>query len=148
MNKFRTMTNNHYENDVLLNDSERITRLGAFLRSTSMDELLQLFNILIGDISLVGPRPLWLEYLPYYTERENRRHDVRPGITGLAKIKGGNIVPWDERLELDMQYVERMGLFLDIYILIRTLGAVIMKKDVVFMTSTLGESLDKIRAEV
>ncbi len=101
-------------------DAERLTKLGRFLRRWSIDELPELWNVLKGDMSLVGPRPLFMKYLPYYTERERLRFQVRPGITGLAQISGRNLVDWDQRLELDAQYAEKVNLLLDIKILAKT----------------------------
>lgn len=127
--KLRSMTDARDADGNLLPDSERLTRLGRFLRKTSMDELPQFWNVLKGDMSLVGPRPLFMEYLPYYTERERQRHKVRPGITGLAQISGRNRLTWDKRLELDVQYVERQTLTLDLYILLVTVWKVIARSD-------------------
>ncbi len=116
--KFRTMHTGDGD------DRARLTRLGRFLRSTSLDELPQMWNVLVGDMSLVGPRPLLMEYLPRYSERQARRHEVRPGITGLAQISGRNRTPWDERLELDVKYVEQLSLALDLRILAATFSQV------------------------
>lgn len=129
--KFRTMNNTLGPDGKLLPDAERLTRLGRFLRQTSIDELPQLWSVLKGNMSLVGPRPLLVEYLPYYLERERKRHSVHPGITGLAQISGRNRLPWDERLELDVQYVEGQSLALDLYILIKTVWKVLARSDVV-----------------
>jgi len=129
--KFRTM--NHEAQDAdgrPLSDTERLTRLGLFLRRTSLDELPQLFNVLRGEMSLVGPRPLLERYLPYYTPRERLRFRVTPGITGLAQIRGRNTLPWDKRLELDAQYVEQWSLGLDLKILLRTVGKVLRREDI------------------
>lgn len=106
-------------------DQERLTRLGAVLRRTSLDELPELWNVLRGDMSLVGPRPLLLEYLPLYTPEQARRHEVRPGITGWAQINGRNAISWEEKFRLDLWYVEHRSLWLDLRILARTLGRVI-----------------------
>ena len=114
----------------LLPDAERLPRFGRFLRSTSLDELPELFNVLRGDMSLVGPRPLLVRYVPYYTPRENRRHDLRPGITGWAQINGRCNLPWTERLELDVWYVEHCSFRLDLRILVGTVGKVLFRKDV------------------
>lgn len=119
--KFRTMR------DGAGSDAERLTRLGRLLRSTSLDELPELWNIVRGDMSLVGPRPLLPEYLPLYSERQFRRHDVRPGLTGLAQVSGRNAITWEERLELDVQYVEQMSLRLDVAILWRTISSVLRR---------------------
>jgi lipopolysaccharide/colanic/teichoic acid biosynthesis glycosyltransferase len=128
--KFRTMTDVRNKSGELLPDDKRLTRFGAFLRKTSIDELPELFNVLKGDMSLVGPRPLLVEYLPYYSERECLRHKVRPGITGLAQINGRNYSPWDERLEMDAKYVEEMSFLLDVKIIFKTLLQVLKAKDV------------------
>ena len=128
--KFRTMTDACDPNGVPLPDGERLTDFGRFLRSTSLDELPELFNVLKGEMSLVGPRPLLTEYLPYYTERERCRHRVRPGITGWAQVNGRNLAPWDERLEMDVWYVENRSLLLDIRILFMTAGKVFRREGV------------------
>lgn len=122
--KFRTMRNEGGP------DAERLTPLGRFLRSTSLDELPELWNILKGDMSLVGPRPLLMEYLDLYSPRQARRHDVRPGLTGLAQVQGRNLVAWDERLELDVQYVETRTFGLDLRIISRTIGAVLRREGI------------------
>lgn len=121
MIKFRTMTNACDSEGKLLPDEQRKTPLGNYLRKASLDELPQLINVLKGEMSLVGPRPLFKEYLPYYTLRENTRHLVRPGITGLAQISGRNLVPWEERLELDARYVDNLSLKLDLEIMAKTI---------------------------
>jgi sugar transferase EpsL len=119
--KFRTMTDATNAAGRLLPDSDRLTLFGRRLRATSLDELPELWNVLRGDMSLVGPRPLLTEYLPHYTERQARRHEVRPGVTGWAQVNGRNDLPWPEKLELDVWYVENRSLGLDIRILLRTL---------------------------
>ena len=121
--KFRTMSNRLNAQGDLLPDTERLTRLGRFLRSTSLDELPELWNVLKGDMSLVGPRPLLPEYLPFYSDQEARRHHVRPGITGLAQVSGRNALSWDEKLALDVWYVEHWSIFLDLKILAQTISA-------------------------
>lgn len=118
--KFRTMEDRRGSDGEMLPDGERLTRFGRFLRETSLDELPELWNVLKGDMSLVGPRPLLMEYLPLYSPRQARRHEVRPGITGWAQVRGRNQVPWEERLELDVWYVENRSLALDLEILART----------------------------
>jgi sugar transferase EpsL len=120
--KFRTMTHETGLDGVLLPDAERLTALGRRLRASSLDELPELWNVLRGDMSLVGPRPLLTEYLSVYTPRQGRRHEVRPGITGWAQINGRNDLPWAEKLELDVWYVEHRSLWLDVRILLRTLA--------------------------
>jgi len=120
--KFRTMTDATGPDGRLLPDELRLTPLGRRLRATSLDELPELFNVLRGDMSLVGPRPLLIEYLPVYTPRQGRRHEVRPGVTGWAQVNGRNDLPWSEKLEMDVWYVEHRSLWLDIRILLRTLA--------------------------
>ncbi len=123
--KFRTMRDERGPDGEPLADEWRMTRVGRFLRRTSLDELPQLYNVLRGDLSFVGPRPLLPEYLPLYSLEQARRHDVRPGITGLAQVAGRNAVSWPERLRLDVEYVERRSLWLDVRILARTLLLVV-----------------------
>jgi sugar transferase EpsL len=119
--KFRTMTDEIGPDGTLLPDSERLTPLGRRLRASSLDELPELWNVLRGDMSLVGPRPLLTDYLPVYTPRQARRHELRPGITGWAQINGRNDLPWADKLELDVWYVEHQNLWLDLRILLHTL---------------------------
>ncbi len=145
--KFRTMRNELGPNGKPPSDSERITSLGRFLRKTSIDELPQLWNVLKGDMSVIGPRPLLPEYLPYYSERELIRHSVRPGITGLAQISGRNTQLWDDRLELDAQYVENWTLRLDSKIFFRTIGNVLARKDVIDVPNTAQGPLTQYRQE-
>lgn len=128
--KFRTMTNAKDANGKLLPNAQRKTKFGNILRSTSLDELPELWNVLKGEMSLVGPRPLLLEYLPYYTQEQNKRHEVLPGITGWAQINGRNALKWDEKFELDVWYVKHQSLVLDIKILIKTVGKVIQRKNI------------------
>lgn len=130
MYKFRTMLHAKDENGELLEDRERLTRLGRFLRSTSLDELPELWNVLKGDMSLVGPRPLLMEYLPLYSARQRRRHEVRPGITGLAQVSGRNALGWEDRLEIDVWYVENRTLWLDLKILLLTFWKVIKREGI------------------
>jgi lipopolysaccharide/colanic/teichoic acid biosynthesis glycosyltransferase len=130
--KFRTMRSANGPDGQPLPDAERLTALGRFLRRTSLDELPQLFNVLRGEMSLVGPRPLLVDYLEVYTPRERRRHEVLPGITGLAQVSGRNRLSWDERLELDVQYVERLGPGLDARILLQTVAKVLARSDTEF----------------
>ena len=127
MAKFRTMTDARDANGDLLPDADRLTGFGQFLRSSSLDELPELWNVLKGDMSLVGPRPLLMEYLPLYSQREARRHEVRPGITGWAQINGRNALSWDEKFELDVWYVENRSLWLDIKILFLTVWKVVKR---------------------
>ena len=128
--KFRTMSNAKDKEGYLLPDDVRLNKYGRFLRSTSFDELPELINILIGDMSIVGPRPLLVEYLPYYTKEERHRHDVRPGLTGWAQINGRNFVAWDRRLDLDVQYVNELSFGFDLKILFMTVGLVIKRSGV------------------
>lgn len=124
MIKFRTML--HADEDHVT-DAERLTRLGSALRSTSLDELPTLWNVVVGDMSLVGPRPLLVQYLPLYTPDQARRHEVRPGVTGLAQVNGRNNLPWDERFTLDVEYVDSLSLVLDIKIVLRTISKVLQR---------------------
>lgn len=128
--KFRTMNNNRDKNGDLCSDEERITKLGRLLRSSSLDELPELFNVIKGEMSLVGPRPLLVEYLSYYTEEQKQRHRVRPGITGLAQVYGRNDLSWDEKLELDVWYVKNQSFFLDLKILFLTMFVVIKREGI------------------
>ncbi len=128
--KFRTMTNERDGEGKFLSDAHRLTPLGRFLRNTSLDELPELYNVIKGDMALVGPRPLFLRYLPYYTKRELLRHTVKPGITGWAQIHGRNFLPWDERLALDVWYVENRSMWLDLKILFQTIVKVIARDGV------------------
>lgn len=133
--KFKTMTDERDAEGNLLPDAMRITKVGKIVRSLSIDELPQLINVLKGDMALIGPRPLLVKYLPYYTERESLRHTVRPGITGWAQVNGRNHVLWEERFELDVYYVENLSLMMDIRVLCKTIVNVINRKDVTVVTS-------------
>lgn len=128
--KFRTMTDKKDSEGNLLPDGERLTDFGRFLRSTSLDELPELFNILMGDMSIVGPRPLAVSYLPYYTQDENKRHSVRPGLSGLAQINGRNVITWEERFFYDIQYVNNITFCLDLSIIIKTLFVAFKRADI------------------
>ncbi len=128
--KFKTMTDKKDANGSLLPDSQRLTTIGKFVRKASIDEIPQLFNVLKGDMSIIGPRPLLPEYLPYYTTTEKIRHQVRPGITGLAQVNGRNYLEWNPRLKLDVEYVENMSLKLDVHILMKTVYKVLASKDI------------------
>ena len=144
--KFKSMTDERDAEGNLLPDAERITRAGRFVRSTSIDELPQLWNVLKGDMSFIGPRPLLVRYLPYYTEREHCRHDVRPGITGLSQVSGRNNLKWDERLEMDVRYVEEICFILDFRIAINTIKKVFGQENiVVVMDPTVNVPLDEYR---
>lgn len=128
--KFKSMTDERDAEGRLLPDAQRLTRVGRFVRGTSIDELPQLINVLKGDMALVGPRPLLVKYLPYYTERERLRHTVRPGITGWAQVNGRNNVNWDDKLAMDIYYVEHLTIWIDIKIVFRTITNVLKRKDV------------------
>ena len=143
--KFRSMTCEKDKDGNLLPDDVRLTKYGKVLRSTSLDELPELFNILKGDMSLIGPRPLLIEYLPYYNEYEKRRHDVRPGLTGLAQINGRNFLNWDKRFELDVQYVENITLRNDIKIIYNTIVKVFGKSDIASNTNQIEGNFAEIR---
>jgi len=127
MIKFRTMRDAYGPDGDLLSDAERMTTLGAFLRSTSLDELPELWNVLKGDMSLVGPRPLLMEYLPLYSPEQARRHELRPGITGWAQVNGRNAISWEEKFALDVWYVDNHNLWLDMKILYMTLRKVLVR---------------------
>ena len=127
MIKFRTMTNECDSDGNLLPDAQRLSGFGHFLRASSLDELPELWNVLKGDMSLVGPRPLLMEYLPLYTEEQARRHEVRPGITGWAQVNGRNTISWEEKFKLDVWYVENQSFFLDVKILALTILKVIKR---------------------
>ena len=128
MYKFRPMTGERDENGELLPDEVRLTKFGKTLRSTSLDELPELFNIVKGDMSIVGPRPLLVRYLPLYNERQKHRHDVRPGFTGLAQVNGRNSISWEEKFEWDVKYVEHVTFLRDCRIILKTI-AVVLKRD-------------------
>ena len=146
--KFRTMTDERGADGKLLPDKDRLTPLGKTLRRTSIDELPELWNILKGDMSFIGPRPLLIEYLPYYTEREQLRHTVRPGLTGLAQASGRNLVNWDRRLELDAQYVENLSFAMDCKVIIMTINTVLGHSDTVAEDTNAAEgNLAQIRRE-
>lgn len=128
--KFKTMCDAYDKSGNLLDDSERMTKWGLFLRRTSLDELPELWNVLKGDLSLVGPRPLLVEYLPRYSEEEMRRHDVKPGLTGWAQVNGRNALTWKEKFDLDLWYVDHRSLVLDLKILFLTVAIVLGRKDI------------------
>lgn len=129
--KFRTMTDEKDKNGKLLPDSKRLTKFGKILRSTSLDELPELVNIIKGDMAIVGPRPLMIRYIPYYTKEERKRHLVRPGLTGAAQISGRNLVKWEERLKKDIEYVNNYNFLYDTKIIIKTILKVIKREDIV-----------------
>jgi undecaprenyl-phosphate galactose phosphotransferase len=130
MYKFRTMTNKKDKEGNLLPDEQRLNKFGKFLRAASLDELPELFCILTGKMSIVGPRPLLVKYLQYYTEEEKHRHDVRPGLTGLAQVCGRNNLDWDERFEKDIEYVNKITFINDTKIVIKTITSIVKRKDV------------------
>ena len=128
--KFRTMTDDRDETGNLLPDEDRLTAFGRFLRSTSLDELPELWNVIKGDMSLVGPRPLLMRYLPRYTPEQMRRHEVRPGITGWAQVNGRNVLTWEEKFKLDVWYVDNLSFWLDIRIIFMTLWKILRREGV------------------
>lgn len=143
--KFRSMTNEKDQDGNLLPDKDRLTKFGKFLRKSSLDELPELWCILKGDMSFVGPRPLSQYYLPYYTEEESIRHNVRPGLTGLAQINGRNKLDWDERLKLDIEYVKTLSFINDVKIFLKTFVKVYKGSDVVVSGTGKVGNLDEIR---
>ncbi len=140
--KYRTMTNETGESGELVSDEKRLTSFGRFLRKTSIDELPSLLNVLFGDMSLVGPRPLLIEYLPLYSDVQGRRHEVKPGITGWAQINGRNAISWEEKFKYDVWYVDNYSIFLDIKIIFLTIGKVIMRKGISSDTSATMEKFE------
>lgn len=143
--KFRTMTDERDENGKLLPDKDRLTGFGKMLRSTSLDELPEFWNILKGDMSFIGPRPLLVSYLPWYTDRERLRHSVRPGLTGLAQVSGRNNLAWDQRFETDVQYVENLTFAMDVKIVFTTVKKIFVKEDVAEDTSAAEGNFAEIR---
>ena len=144
--KFRTMTDARDENGVLLADEFRMTRFGEMLREMSLDELPELWNILRGDMSLVGPRPLLTEYLELYNERQMHRHDVRPGLTGWAQVNGRNTLSWEEKFELDVEYVEQVSFIKDIKIILMTVGNVLRREGINSETAVTMERFQGTKA--
>lgn len=144
--KFRTMTDEKDKEGKLLSDSQRLTTFGKFLRSTSLDELPEVFNILKGEMSVVGPRPLLVEYLPYYTPEERHRHDVRPGLTGLAQVNGRNRLNWDKRLNTDVQYIAQITFLQDFKIVFQTIIQVFKRSDIVVDTTIQEGNLAQLRS--
>lgn len=147
MYKFRTMTDERDEKGELLPDKDRLTSFGKLLRSTSLDELPEFFNILKGDMSFIGPRPLLVSYLPYYTKEEALRHSVRPGLTGLAQVSGRNFLDWDKRLEKDVEYVKALSFAMDLKVILMTVKVVLGKSDVAEDTSQAEGNFAQIRKE-
>lgn len=146
--KFRTMTNEKDKEGRLLPDEQRLNGYGKFLRSTSLDELPELINILKGDMSIVGPRPLLVKYLPYYTEEEQKRHNVRPGLTGLAQVSGRNYLNWNDRLAKDVQYVNHITFLGDLKILYMTVMQIIRRQDVAVDSYLVEPDLDEERKDM
>lgn len=143
--KFRSMTDERGADGELLPDEVRLTKFGKTLRATSLDELPELWNILKGDMSLIGPRPLLVSYLPYYTDEERLRHSVRPGLTGLAQVKGRNLLDWDKRFATDVEYVRNLTFFMDVKIFFMTIGKVFSHEDVQVDTGKVEGNFAKIR---
>lgn len=143
--KFKSMNDKKDKNGVLLPDIQRLTKVGSFVRKTSLDEIPQLLNVIKGDMSLIGPRPLLVKYLPYYTQREHKRHSVRPGITGLAQVSGRNNLMWDERLEIDVKYTENVTFIGDLRIIFQTVFNVIKRKDNIVVSSEFVPDFDDYR---
>ena len=143
--KFRTMTDSRDSQGKLLPDTERMTPFGTKLRSTSLDELPELFNIIMGDMAIIGPRPLLVQYLPFYTEKEKQRHSIRPGLTGLAQVNGRNFVKWDDRLAMDVDYATTISFVKDVTIFIKTIYKVLKKEDVAVFTDEVETYLDEER---
>lgn len=146
--KFRTMTQERDIDGKLLPDGKRLTPLGRFLRNTSLDELPELFNVLKGDLSLVGPRPLYTHYLPWYRDRERIRHTVKPGLTGWAQVNGRNYVPWNERLAMDVWYAENWTLAMDVKILLKTVLLVLKRQGVSADPDEAETDLDQERGKI
>ena len=145
--KFRTMTNEKDANGNLLPDDKRLVGIGKFIRSTSLDELPQLFNVLKGEMSFVGPRPLLEEYLPLYNEKQKRRHDVKPGITGWAQVNGRNAISWEQKFDYDIWYVDNQSFWLDIKILWLTFLKVVKRSDISSSTSSTMEKFEGSKNE-
>lgn len=143
--KFRTMTNEKDENGQLLSDDKRLVGIGKFIRSVSLDELPQIFNVLKGDMSFIGPRPLLIEYLTLYNEKQKKRHDVKPGITGWAQVNGRNAISWEQKFEFDIWYVEHHSFWLDMKILWMTFIKVIKRSDISSNTSITMEKFKGTR---
>ncbi len=144
--KFRTMIVDTEKNGKKLSDKERMTKVGSFLRKTSIDELPQLFNIIRGEMSFIGPRPLLVRYLPYYTKEEFERHSVLPGITGWAQVNGRNLLKWDERLRLDIEYIHNISLYFDFKILLLTVYKVFKRENIVSVDDNYLMDLDEERS--
>ncbi|MBQ8038319.1 MAG: sugar transferase [Lachnospiraceae bacterium] len=143
--KFRTMTDERDENGNLLPDHKRLTKFGKLLRATSLDELPELWNIFKGDMSIIGPRPLLVSYLPYYTEEEQLRHTVRPGLTGLAQVSGRNFLDWDNRLKKDIEYVKNLSFLMDLKVIFLTVKVILVKENVAEDTNFVEGNFAEIR---
>lgn len=143
--KFRTMTDDKDENGKLLDDSIRLTKFGKFLRSTSLDELPELWNIIKGDMSIVGPRPLLVQYLPLYNEMQKKRHNVRPGLTGLAQVSGRNTISWNEKFELDVDYINNISFRDDLKIILLTVKKVFVKEGI---SSNSSDTMEVFKGDV
>lgn len=143
--KFRSMTDERDEEGNLLPDSVRLTKFGRILRATSLDELPELWNILKGDMSIIGPRPLLISYLPYYTEEERLRHTVRPGLTGLAQVRGRNLLDWDKRFATDVEYVRNLTFAMDVKIFFLTIKKVFVREDIEVDTNKVEGNFAEIR---
>lgn len=140
LNKFKSMTDEYDAEGKLLPDSQRLTKVGQFIRKTSLDELPQLWNVLKGDMSFIGPRPLLVQYLPLYNEEQRRRHNVRPGITGWAQVNGRNAISWEQKFKLDIYYVDHLSLWLDIKIIWLTIKKVVVREGINSETSSTMEA--------
>lgn len=147
MYKFRTMTNKKDKDGNLLPDEKRLTKFGKFLRKTSLDEIPEFFNILKGDMSFIGPRPLLVEYLDYYNEEEKHRHDVRPGLTGLAQINGRNLLSWEEKFKLDVEYVNNITFLGDVKIILKTIKTVLVREGISSESSATMEKFHRKKAK-
>lgn len=145
--KFRSMTDKKDRDGKLLPDDERLTSFGRTLRSTSFDELPELFNIVKGDMAIIGPRPLLVEYLPYYTEEEQHRHDVRPGLSGLAQVHGRNVISWEEKFAWDLRYVKKITFWGDVTIVLQTVVKTLKRSDILVGKQHKAGRLDVVRAE-
>lgn len=145
--KFRTMTDKKDENGNLLPDEKRLTKFGKLLRSTSLDELPELINIIKGDMAIVGPRPLLVEYLEFYNEEEKHRHDVRPGLTGLAQVSGRNTITWEDKFKKDIEYINNLTFVNDVKIILKTVGKVFKREGISQQGEATMENLKKVRSK-
>jgi len=146
--KFKTMNDKKDEKGNLLSDAKRLTKIGGIVRKTSLDEIPQLINVLIGDMSLIGPRPLLLKYLPFYTDKERLRHSIRPGITGLAQVNGRNLLNWENRIQFDIDYVKKRSFLMDCKILFLTIKSVLLSENIVIDPGSQLEDLDQQRKNI